>query len=267
MAVLFGGVLFGRASAAPTPWGSPTVGRWTGALPSLPQTSAGFLPHSPMLGNGYMGAMLTDQRPPPTIVPAASTRGPGAPGNTSLHVYLGSNAFWGVYPATNGAVLGPTAKSTRRAVGGLTLSGLAALFTCSCADAGAEAAEPPLLAAEQRVVEGKLTWSASSNCGTLNTTTFMSPTSNVLVLNVSWTPVAATRGRSSRTDAAGAGGAVLLAASVWGIDHYPGVPPGGDHSPGALLMPTSAAVLGDELVVVRTPHRAVDSLSDLSCSS
>jgi hypothetical protein len=48
---------------------TPTVGVWNGSdsLPALPQASRANLPHSLMLGNGYMGVQLATARADPSI--------------------------------------------------------------------------------------------------------------------------------------------------------------------------------------------------------
>eukprot|EP01050_Picozoa_sp_SAG11_P024768 SAG11_NODE_5372_length_1580_cov_2.704929_1_plen_108_part_00 len=81
-----------RGSPRADAW--PAAGVWNDSLPDLPQTSAGNLPHSPMLGNGYLGVMLATNRLEASIS-RNGTRRPAAPaGNSSsdsLHLWLGSN--------------------------------------------------------------------------------------------------------------------------------------------------------------------------------
>ena len=218
--------------APPAPLGWPTVGVWNGSLPSLPQTSGGNLPHSPMLGNGYMGVQLATARATAPIV--NGSRGPATPGNDSLHLYVGSNAMWGIYPATKPA-LGPTGKGTRRAVGGVSLTGLEALL-------GAGAA----FSAEQRIMEGELKTRSSSSAGAFTTTTKMDPRANVLTLACSWAPGAAQ---------SAAAGPANLTLAAWALTTYPGHPPGqrpGDPDQGPAVVPAIASVLdGATLVVTR----------------
>ena len=207
--------------------GWPTVGIWNGSLPALPQTSAGNLPHSPMLGNGYMGVQLATARASDSIV-NTSTRGPAAPQGSSLHLYIGSNAMWGVYPATKPA-LGPTAKATRRAVGGVSLSGLDALL-------GPPGAAGAAFSAEQRIMDGELRTIAHSSSGTFTTVTKIGPRANVLTLTCSWVP--------SASSAAAA--PVNLTLGVWALNRYLGTPPG-QHAPAVL--PTTATVLDTSTLV------------------
>ena len=56
------GLLAEAAAPPPPPLGWPAVGVWNDSLPDLPQSSGGNLPHSPMLGNGYLGAMIGTNR-------------------------------------------------------------------------------------------------------------------------------------------------------------------------------------------------------------
>lgn len=214
------------------PWGSPTVGTWTGSqLPHLPQTSSGNLPHSPMLGNGYLGAMISTNRVGPPLVQPDSARGPAASGNTSINVWMGSNAMWGVYPSKDPS-LGPTSKATRRALGGVTLSGLDSLFVDSA----------PQLVAQQRIMEGVLTTIHSAPQGQFTTRTFISPTSNVLVTNCSWSPSMEDT-RSTEKDTA------ELTVSVFTLCRYADCCPPGQTKPATL--PTSAVVIDEQLVVTR----------------
>jgi len=143
---------------------TPTVGIWNGtdSLPALPQASRANLPHSPMLGNGYMGVQLATARADPSIV-NSSTRGPAAPAESALHLYVGSNAMWGVYPSLKPA-LGHNGKGTRRAVGGVSLSGLEALLGPS---------GNTTFSAEQRILSGELHTTARSAAGIFRTVTRM----------------------------------------------------------------------------------------------
>ena len=100
------------------------VGTWSGATPALPN---GKLPASPLLGNGYLGALVSTE---PWVWLPENAAGAGPGNNDSdtrgLHFWLGSNAMWSVQPASAAADLGPTAKSTRVALGGLSLYVVAA---------------------------------------------------------------------------------------------------------------------------------------------
>ena len=211
---------------------SPTIGTWNGSLPTLPQTSAGNLPHSPMLGNGYMGVQLATARASASIV-NASTRGLAAP-QASLHLYIGSNSMWAVYPATDPG-LGPKGKATRRAVGGVSLSGLESLPGSSV-----EKAE---FSAEQRILDGQLRTSTLTSAGTFATVATMDPRANVLTLACSWAP-------NSQPPASQQQGTatmpVNLTLSTWTVNTYPGTPPG-QHLPAVL--PTTASVLGGDVLV------------------
>ena len=216
-----------------TSW-TPTVGVWNGSLPALPQTTGGNLPHSPMLGNGYMGVQLSTDRASPSIV-NASVRGPAAP-QSSLHLYVGSNAMWGIYPALKPA-LGPTGKGTRRAVGGASLSGLDDLLGSSASS----------FAAEQRILSGELHTTSESAAGALTTVTRMDPHANALTLTCSWAPSQAKLRTNEHAS-------LNLTLSVWALNRYPGTPPGQHDGPfkGPALLPTSSSVLnGTTLVVTR----------------
>ena len=224
----------GLAAAASTtpPVASSTIGTWTGALGGLPQSTGGNLPHNPLLGNGYMGVQIASTRAgAPCLANNTAPRGPCAASNQSVSWYIGSNAMWGIYPATKAAELGPTAKGTRRAVGGVTLSGLESLFAAKCPEVA--------FTAEQRVIEGVLTTRhEASGCGTFTSTTYMDPRANVLVANCSWAPAAAADEQQP----------VSLGVSLWAFQTYPGLPPGQAE---ASVNPTSAAAVGEQLLVTR----------------
>ncbi len=226
------------AAPPPPPAGSwtPTVGVWNGSdsLPALPQTSRANLPHSPMLGNGYMGVQLATARADPSIV-NSSTRGPAAPGS-SLHLYIGSNAMWGVYPSLKPA-LGHNGKGTRRAVGGLSLSGLEALL-----GGGALNGTGVSFSAEQRITSGELHTTTQSAAGTFTTITRMDPRANVLTLSCTWAPSPLHRAAQQQSTAEAA--SLNLTLSAWVISRYPGTPPGQMDGPfkGPVLLPTSSAV-------------------------
>jgi hypothetical protein len=224
--------LAGCGPADPSEW-STTVGVWNGSLPDLPQTSAGNLPHSPMLGNGYLGVMLSNNRLAPAIS-RNSTRGPATPAGSSsnsLHLWLGSNAMWGVLPAAS-PELGPNRTATRRALGGISLSGLDSLTAGSATT----------FSAEQQVMQGQLRTLAQSTSGSFVTTTRMDPRANILVLNCSWYPTAA-----ANTKARG-GAMVSLNLSAWALSTFPGTPPG-QHQPA--VVPTTAMLVRGSLVVTR----------------
>lgn len=220
----------------PAPLGWPTVGVWNGSLPELPQSSAGNLPHSPMLGNGYLGAMLATNRVGAPVIPNG-TRGPAALG-PALHVHLGSNAFWGVYPATKPA-LGPTSVATRRALGGFSLSGLGALLGSPSSGSGAGTLSE---SAEQRIMDGVLRTRSSSSKGTLATTVYVHPRANTLVMDVSWEPAATTTTATAVAE---------LTLSAWTLSTYNTCCPPGQHTPA--VVPTTAVVLdgGGVLAVTR----------------
>ena len=209
---------------------SPTMGRWNGSLPGLPQTTAGFLPHSPMVGNGYMGVQLATNRASAAIV-NASTRGPAAP-QSSLHLYIGSNAMWGIYPALKPA-LGPTGKGTRRAVGGASLSGLDELL-----GPGAT------FTAEQHIMSGALHTTAVSAAGTFTTVTRMDPHANTLTLACNWVPSQATLRTTEEA-------LLNLTLSAWTLNSYPGSPPGQKDGPfkAPATLPTSSSVLNGTVLV------------------
>lgn len=92
---------------------------------------------------------------------------------TQVHIYVGSNTLWSVQPAEHAPVLGPTGKSTRVALGGvsLTLHGDAKSTQWS-------------FSAEQHIGSGVIaTRHSAEGVGVFTTMTVVHPREDVAVVN------------------------------------------------------------------------------------
>ena len=161
-------------------------------------------------------------------------------------MYVGSNAMWGVYPSLKPA-LGHNGKGTRRAVGGVSLSGLEALL-----GSGVSNGTGVTFSAEQRITRGELHTTMQSAAGTFTTITRMDPRTNVMTLSCSWAP--SPLYRAAQQQPTGGAAPLNLTLSAWVISRYPGTPPGQMDGPfkGPVLLPTSSSVLnGTTLIATR----------------
>lgn len=166
-------------AADPTGW----VGNWTGPLNLLPNSQ---LPHAPLLGNGAIGVALDHHSD------MAIDTGVGPGRNNSLDVWLGSNSFWSCAPCLSSA----PGCCRIVSIGGMVLSFLPTF----------SGEEPIAFYAEQRIGSAQLStrWEAADE-STVTTLTFIHPTKNVVVTNLTWTP----------SPARGATTPLLMNVSVW----------------------------------------------------
>ena len=172
-------LLFATASSPPT-------GRWDGEL--IGGAPSGHLgnpgKHVPLLGNGYMGLVLSS---------AYNVSNPGPGHNLTgsiLNYWINSNVNWDC--EASGEALPPAHCSTR-ALGGLALT----------VTGGPLAAEGTRLETEQRMAEGTLWTRRSANATTLETLTYIHPEQNVLVTDLTFStpeePIAAPHERQLLT--------------------------------------------------------------------
>ena len=135
------------------------VGRWSGPIGGLPTSQ---LSNVPALGNGYVGVQLASG------VAAASS---------DIELWINTNANWGCDDNKANPKL-TVAVCSLVGLGGLSFS-VPALGPNST------------IAAEQRLAPATVHTRHSSSAGTLETLSYLHPTTNVLVTNLTWTGTAA----------------------------------------------------------------------------
>ena len=148
------------------------VGHWSGELLGVPSGTLGSpTAHTPLLGNGYVGATLSSQRAPLALPQNGST----------VDLWINSNSNWDCQ--TSGKSLPPAHCSTRM-LGMLSIGVIGEAF-----GSGTE------LETEQRLGNGTL-WTrrtARGGTATLETETLIHPDANVLVHEVRLTSSGAQR--------------------------------------------------------------------------
>jgi len=173
------------AAASISTASSLPIGTWNASLSGLPTNT---LPDSPLLGNGYLGIMLTDQ---PWAVPFATSNGARGPSDDSVkstHYFINTNGHWTIQPAQHGDTLGPTSTATKVGLGGLTIS--SSIMTKD-GDSKFEA--------QQIIENATIVDKHISECGTLMAISNMHPTENVMVFNTTWIPGATACDSSNMT--------------------------------------------------------------------
>lgn len=143
------------------------VGRWTGELMGSPSALIGSATaHAPLLGNGYLGAVLSTMR-----------RG-NIPGNgSSVDLWLNSNANWDCQPA--GQTRAPAALCSARVLGGLSIS---------VEDGPLSNSTQTSFEAEQRISNGTLwTRRTAAEGSAIETETYIADAENVLVTDIAIT--------------------------------------------------------------------------------
>jgi len=151
------------------------IATWNSTLPSLPTNT---LPGSPLVGNGYLGCMLTTEAWAVPFATANGARGPGDDSLFSTHYFINSNGMWDIKQAADAEHLGPTSTGTKIALGGLTIT--SSLFS---ADDSSHSFE-----ATQNIEIGMVTDIHRSKCGEIATTTTVHPTLNTMILSTKFLP-------------------------------------------------------------------------------
>ena len=151
------------------------TGRWQGDVSGLPSTQ---LPDAPTLGNGYAGVLLA--------------RGPfdSLPLNPAIDLWINTNANWGCddNTAKQNITTGPGWNPGKLTPAVCSLVGLG----------GVSLAVPALgpsstFKAEQRLASASVhTWQ-NSTAGALETVTYIHPTLNIVVTNLTWSGAAPTQ--------------------------------------------------------------------------
>eukprot|EP01043_Picozoa_sp_COSAG02_P024682 COSAG02_NODE_1358_length_13076_cov_6.377745_4_plen_493_part_00 len=148
------------------------TGQWQGDVSGLPSTQ---LPDAPTLGNGYTGVLLG--------------KGPfdGLPINPAIDLWINTNANWGcdVNTAKRNITTGPGWNP-----GKLTPA------VCSLVSLGGVSLSVPALGlsstfeAEQSLSSAAVRTYQNGSAGALETVTYMHPTANVIVTNLTWSGAA-----------------------------------------------------------------------------
>lgn len=183
-------VSFGQTSRVGDRAVATIVGRWSSYINSLPDLQ---LPHVPIVGNGHLGVAL-DSRSKAT---SASGNGTGPGAANALDAWIDTTSMWSC--TTCGSV--DPDHDVAGCCSTIALGGLSVRFTPTF-----PATQPlPSFEAEQRIAGGTLytRWN-TSNGGSIETLTYVHPSLDVVVTNItSWTP------------GAGDPSTLLLDASTW----------------------------------------------------
>ena len=227
--------------AAPLP-----VGNWSAPIHDLP---SGHLPHVPILGNGYLGLALGTINAPKGMPYAAKE---------SYNLWYNTNANW---ECQDSGKTTPPAHCAMRALGGLTV-GSSALLGVTPPDGAPPT--PSVFAAEQRIESGRL-WSrrtAPDGASSLTTLTYMHPTENVAVTEVTFDSTNA----SSNADQAPTAATLEVDVLLWmyGLGRNTPKQTGADCVTGLAAQPVGQPTSGpgsndDDLVVCSRRHAPAKS--------
>jgi hypothetical protein len=150
--------------------GAPPVGHWSDYTSALP---ASQLPQVPLLGNGHLGVALDSHR-------TSSATGVGPGSANSVDVWLNTNSMWS---CSNCGGTDPD-HTVPACCGVIALGGVSLRFTSFPASAPL-----PQFEAYQAVSNATLTtvWTTAAG-GRIVTTTWMHPSDDIVVTNITWTP-------------------------------------------------------------------------------